>query len=294
MDRWRGGLDVQQIVTDLWAARGDTPTAPNLVGAAVRTFLQTNFDIDTSLTYIAIRNWSASGDNTTQNYFLWRNSDGRWALLPWDLDADFISSSQSIYWGEQTVPPLDTAHGPQWVKDCFFKVFRDEYKQKLFILNHTLLDPANLNAIGANGLVGYAAARQTIVDSQLGLGAWWAPQQPANLTPSNTAAAFPPATLEASAYSHTAPIMPPHASTTWLIRRNNGGYTNPVVRLTSSTNLTSLPISFDQLTFGETYFVFRIRSCACRRAAGEHRRRYILALQPASNEPAAKLDSVGF
>src|SRR5262249_28781650 len=46
----------------------------------------------------------------------------------------------------------------------------------------------------------------------------------------------------------------PHASTTWLIRRSDGGYTNPVARVTSATNLTSLPIPFGDLTLGEIYF----------------------------------------
>ncbi len=252
MDAWRGGLDAEQLLTGLWAARGDTPTAPNLNFGAVRAFLEANFDVDATLTYIAVRNWSAPFDNATQNYFLWRKGDGRWGMLPWDLDSEFSNSGQSIYWDEQAVPQPDTLRGPHWLKDAFLKVFREEYKQKLFVLNHTLLAPANLNAIGASGLVGYATTRRATVDNQLGLGAWSAPQQPVNLAPGSNSAAFPPAFLQASSYAHTGLVA--HASTTWLIRRSLGGYTNPIVRLTSPTNLTSLAIPFDKLTFGETYF----------------------------------------
>ncbi len=252
MDKWRGGQDVQQIVAALWAARGDSPTAPNLNGAAVRAFLQANFDVDATLTYIAIRNWSAPFDDVTQNYFLWRKGDGSWGLLPWDLDSEFSNSSQSIYWDEQALPQPDTLRGPHWVKDSFLKVFRDEYRQKLFILNHTLLSPANLNAIGAGGLASYAGARQIRVDTELALGAWSAPQPPVNLAPGSNSAAFPPALLQASSYAHTGLVA--QASATWLIRRSLGGYSNPVVHLTSAINLTSLPIPFDQLAFGETYF----------------------------------------
>ena len=71
---------------------------------------------------------------------------------------------------EQTTPQPDTLRGPHWVKDSFFKAYRAEYKQKLFILNNTLLSPTNLAAIGASGLVGFANARQPSVNAQLGLG----------------------------------------------------------------------------------------------------------------------------
>jgi hypothetical protein len=37
--------------------------------------------------------------------------------------------------------------GPQWVKDSFMKAYREEYKQKAFILNNTLLSPAGLTNI---------------------------------------------------------------------------------------------------------------------------------------------------
>src|SRR5262245_17593270 len=134
------------MITALWAARGDSPLGPNPDLAALRQFLATNFDVDSTLTYIAIRNWSAPFDNATHNYFLWRKADGRWTLLPWDLDIEFgaARSTQSIYWDEYANPQPDSLRGPHWVKDSFLKAYREEYKQKLFILNNTLLSPSNL------------------------------------------------------------------------------------------------------------------------------------------------------
>lgn len=258
VDQWRGGDALRDLITALWAARGDSPTAPNPNLPALRAFLETHFDVDATLTYIAIRNWSAPFDNATHNHFLWRRGDGKWGMLPWDLDAEFQTTraTQSIFWDEFASPQPDTLRGPQWVKDSFMKAFREEYKQTAFILNNTLLSPAGLTNIGANGLLSaYAAARQPNVNSQLGLGPWSAPLRPTNVAPAHAAVVFPPTALQASPYLHSAPSnVPPHARTTWLIRRSGGSYSNAVLRVTSTTNLTSSPIPFSRLAYGETYF----------------------------------------
>ncbi|MBI3867855.1 MAG: lamin tail domain-containing protein [Verrucomicrobia bacterium] len=255
MDSWRGGVDMFQMVTGLWNARGDAPTAPRPRLPDLRDYLATRFNVDATLAYIAIRNWSAPFDDATQNHFLWKDGDGRWGMLPWDLDNEFSNSGQSVFWDEWEVNQPDTLRGPQWVKDSFLKTFREEYKRKLFILNHTLLTPANLTAIGAKFFTSYASGRGPSVDSELRLGPWYSPRQPVVQGPTNTASVFPPAALVSSAYSHLKPSSPPpHASSVWVVRRASGGYTNPVFRVDSPSNLTSLPIPFDRLEFGETYF----------------------------------------
>lgn len=251
---WKGGSEAHEMITALWAARGDSPAAPRPNLAALRAFLLENFDVDSTLTYLAIRNWSAPIDNATHNHFLWRQADGRWAMMPWDLDGEFGASTRSIYWDEQTNPQPDTLRGPHWVKDSFFKAFRSEYRQKLFLLSHTLLAPANLSAIGAGGLASFAAARQSSVDSQVALGTWYAPLRPTNRSPIDGSAAFPGVMLATDAYLHSDPRRPLHASTTWLIRSAVGAYSAPIVRETSSANLTSRPIPFERLTFGNTYY----------------------------------------
>ena len=257
VDQWRGGAALRELVTGLWAARGDAPTAPNPNLPALREFLAAHFDVEATLNYIAIRNWSAPFDNATHNHFMWQRGDGRWGMLPWDLDVEFGTgrTAQSIYWDEYAVPQPDPLRGPQWVKDSFLKAYREEYKQTLFILNNTLLSPANLTAIGAGGLNGFASLRQANVNSQLGLGSWYAPLRPTNIAPAAASVVFPPSVLQASPYLHSAPSnAPAHHRTTWIIRRGSGTYSNSVLRTTSTTNLTSLPIPFGRLNFGETYF----------------------------------------
>lgn len=252
---WKGGDEVEQLLTGLWVARGDSPIAPNPNVSAVRAFLTANFDVDTTLTYMAIRDWSGPFDNATHNYFLWRKGDGRWSMVPWDLDSEFDTATQTIFWDEHVTPQPDALRGPHWIKDSFFKAFRDEYKQKLFILNNTLLHPQNLSANGWSWLQSFANGRITSVNSQLGLGTFHRPLQPAALAPPNGSGAVAPAELQASAYAHSNMGNPsPHTKTTWIIRHAQGGYTNPVARITSTNHLTALPIPFDQLAFGETYY----------------------------------------
>lgn len=252
---WKGGDEVEQLLAGLWAARGDSPIAPNPNLAAVRAFLSANFDVDTTLTYMAVRDWSGPFDNSTHNYFLWRKGDGRWAMIAWDLDSEFDNPPQTIFWDEQVNPQPDPLRGPHWIKDSFYKAFRDEYKQKLFIINNTLLNPQNFPANGWTALQNFASQRITSVNQQLGLGVFHRPSQPTALAPANGSGAFAPAELQASAYAHSNTGNPsPHVKTTWIIRHSQGGYTNPVVRITTTNQLTALSIPFDQLAFGETYF----------------------------------------
>jgi hypothetical protein len=252
---WKGGADVEELLTGLWAARGDSPVAPGPNLADTRAFLEANFDVDMTLTYMAVRDWSGPFDNATHNHFLWRRADGRWSMLPWDLDSEFDTPTQTIFWDEFATPQPDGLRGPHWVKDSFYKTFREEYKQKLWLLNNTHLTPQNLASNGWTSLQGFATGRQTSVNSQLGLGTFYRPARPVNLSPGNGIGVVPPALLEASAYVAGNTNNPSsHTRTTWIIRHSSGSYSNPVARVTSTTNLTSLPIPFERLAFGETYF----------------------------------------
>jgi len=252
---WKGGADVEELLTGLWAARGDTPVTPRPDLAATRAFLEANFDVDMTLTYMAIRDWSGPFDNATHNYFLWRRADGRWSMVPWDLDSEFDNPPQTIFWDEFATPQPDGLRGPHWVKDSFYKAFREEYKQRLWLLNNTHLTAQNFASNGWTTLQGFAGNRQASVNSQLGLGTFYRPARPVNLAPTNGMGVVPPAILEASAYVPGNTNNPsPHARTTWIIRHSGGSYNNPVARVSSTTNLTSLPIPFERLAFGETYF----------------------------------------
>lgn len=52
-------------------------------------------------------------------------------------------------------------------------------------------------------------------------------------------------------YSH--PAGSPHAATLWEIRDATGDYERPLLRVTSTSALSALPIPFDALSYGQTY-----------------------------------------
>jgi hypothetical protein len=255
---WKQGFYIRQMIDGLWQARGDSHTAPNPNIPALRAYLEQHFDIDKTLTYLAIINWMCPWDDTTQNHFLWQQRNGRWSMLPWDFDAMFGNGdntppSASIYMGE-VGDPNNNFRGPNFLKDSFFKAFRDEYKQKLFLLNHTLLHPDNIRAMGFGSIGAFADARFPSVNAQCGLGVFQRPVQPVNLAPDAGTTTLPPAELRGSTYSHSATPPPAHAATTWEVRTSDGTYQSPAFKLTSPTNLTSLPLPFESLEFGQTYF----------------------------------------
>ncbi|HUR45654.1 MAG TPA: lamin tail domain-containing protein, partial [Candidatus Saccharimonadales bacterium] len=284
MHGWKGHVPLTQLLQGMWAARGDSPAAPNANVAALRSFLSANFDVDEVLTYIALRTWDGVWDDFNHNWFLWRRANGKWGTLPWDFDSEaggLINSgintqpTSSIYLGEFGVPtpywsafsivktcPTCPCSGDvngcwtdaNWMKDSFYKAFRLEYRQKLFILNNTLLNPTNITAIGYSNFRSYADTRFASINSQLGFGVFQRPGRPLNVSPASAQAALPPAVLQASAYTHGSSPAPAHSSTTWFIRNLGGDYSAPVFKTTSTSNLTSIPIPFPDLTFGQTYY----------------------------------------
>ncbi|MEY2411283.1 MAG: hypothetical protein QOF48_3953 [Verrucomicrobiota bacterium] len=266
MHGWKGYGPFADFLQGMWAARGDTPTAvgPNL--PALRAYLAANCDVDEVLTYMAIRSWSGVWDDFNHNWFLWHRADGRWGALPWDFDFELggieaqgagSQSSGSIYLGEYGVATpyhIQTWVSANWFKDSFYKAFREEYRQKMYLLNNTLLNPTNITALGLGTFRSYADARFANINAQLGFGAFQRPRTPTNLFPAGQQAALPPAQFVTSAYSHSANPAPAQRSTTWWIRSSDGSYSSPVFKRTSTTNLTTLPIPFELLKFGQTYY----------------------------------------
>jgi len=264
MHGWKGHQPFMELLRGLWTARGDSPTAVNPNLPALRAFLTNRFDVDAVLTSTAIRVWSGGWDNFNHNHFLWRRDNGKWVTLQWDFDGELDTggfpnqTASSLYLSEFGAPLIYSTFSAgwvdaNWVNDSFFKAFREEYKRKLFLLNNTLLHPTNLTALGFGSFNTFATARFGFVNSQLGLGTFRAPVQPTNLAPAHAAAVLPGAVLQSSPYRHSQSPAPRHASTTWTIRRVNGTYAAPVFKTTSISNLITLPIPFEALTFGETY-----------------------------------------
>ena len=114
---------------------------------AVRSYLDQNFDVDLTLTYLAVMNWSAPFDDMFQNYFLYqRRTDGRWYFVPWDLDQNFggfNDADASLFLGEEG--DRDNREGWwNYFKDSFLNAYRDEFVNRMKSLNETTLNPNNV------------------------------------------------------------------------------------------------------------------------------------------------------
>ena len=288
---WKGAKPIRDFLEGMWTARGDTFSAPNPNIASLRAYLDTVMDVDTELTSMAILNWGCPWDDTSQNHFLWKRANGKWAHFPWDFDAffgngDTTGTNSWIYLGEVGSPsPATNAYGtifgnnsrgPNFFKDSILKAYRTEYNARLWILNNTYLHPDTLKTLyftTGSGTqqsyytyinsvkAGFCEARFASVNTQLGHAAdgsdFLRPNKPVNAAPTVGATALPPASLVASDYTHTSGNPTganAHARSKWEIRGSAGDYLTPVVVTSSTTSLTSLAIPFDQLTFGGTYF----------------------------------------
>src|SRR5205085_2050344 len=135
--------------------------------------------------------------------------------------------------------------------------FRTEYKQRLWFLNNTLLEPENLQTLtyptssgGTNTYFafinsqsgGFAVNRFNSVNVQTSLGTFYKPRRPVNTQPSNAAAVLAGANLTSSAYLYdaaythaAAPVTSPHTSSKWEIRPAGTTYDYPAYIITSTT-----------------------------------------------------------
>ncbi len=146
---WAGAGLLQELLEAMHRARATTRVED------LRAFFQEHFDVDLMLSYVAIINWAVPFDDYFQNHFLYRRmGDGKWMLLPWDLDLDFGGwgcptqpcYNSSLYMGMQG----DASNREGWwnyVKDSFLKAYRGEYDERMRLLNNTVLTPQNIGRI---------------------------------------------------------------------------------------------------------------------------------------------------
>jgi hypothetical protein len=183
----------QDLVVALQAARAQG--VPRL-----REFLAQHFDVDRTLTYLAVKNWTAPWDDPDHNWVLYRPLGGKWTLHPWDMDLDFgirwaanlyQTPEVSLYVGEEGDP--DNRLGPNYLKDAFFKAYRAEFTQRMKELGRTLLNADAVTKLvdeaftsfnrtdwsqapvqgcdpntSANSLKAFIKARHDVVTSRLG------------------------------------------------------------------------------------------------------------------------------
>jgi hypothetical protein len=259
---WKGPLPIRNLNEGMWTARGDTPTAQNLANNATnlanaRAWFNANYDIDTTLTSLAMLQWIGIWDDTGHNQFFWRRANNKWVRLGWDYDSVMASNryNQSIYGNEFGSVVFLGQTEPSWFKDTFFKCFRTEFNQRLWELNNSFFDPANLTANGLTTASTFSGTngRQTYVNQQLSsLGTYTKPDRPTHSSPATGSTIISATNLTTSAFAH--PASGTHESTLWEMRSATGNYEEPLLRIKSTTNKTSYPVPFGLLTYGATYY----------------------------------------
>lgn len=268
---WKGALPIKQMIEGMWAARGNTDQKkPPESIPVLRKWFEENFDVETTLTSMALLNWMCPWDDTTQNHFVWRRANGKWSHLPWDFDAmygagDTAPATSSLYIGE-VGDKNNNFRGPNFLKDSFIKSFRDEFTQRIWYITNTLCDPENLDTLSYVTNAGTAKTfrsqigtfvnnRRTTVNTKAALGVFHKPQRPENKGPSVNASVIKGASLQTSEYVHSNTEAPKaHASTRWEIREADDSYDKPAHVEISTANKTALPIPFEKLKYGRTYF----------------------------------------
>jgi len=240
---WKGHTELKEMIDGLAKNRSNR--------TRLKQWFEANWDMESLMSYIAVRNWMGTWDDTVHNFYIWRRADGRWALLPWDFDNDMRNDyiSRSIFIGEAGNP--NTTHGTHTIKDAFFKAFRTEYKEHLYYLNNTLLTPESIGRIGLTGYTAFARGRQSNVNKQCGRVK--VPSQPAALQLTGGASVYAPAMMTVSAFESTDKAAT-HAETIWEIRAADGSFTYPVFKARTAEQLTEMPVPFELLEFGRTYF----------------------------------------
>lgn len=273
---WKGSKPIRDLIEGMWVARGDTPATHNFSTdaaklARTKAWFTNNWDVETTLTSMALLEWMSIWDDAAQNHFFWRRVDGRWSRLGWDYDNVMSTSTtgggpggpgggggglggsatQTIWGGEYGA--VNVFDGVNWWKDTFYKCFREEYQRRLWELNNSVLDPANLTALGFSRAVTFANSRKAYVNGQItAFGTYNKPDRPVNAFPANGGSIGVPANLTTSAYSHPTGVA--HAATLWELRSQSGDYEDPVLRVRSTEGLTAYPIPVKKMELGATYF----------------------------------------
>jgi hypothetical protein len=168
---WKDATDIKLLIEGLEAARVashlDDDDAANDDIAPLRAFLGKTFDIDKTLTYLAIRNWAEPWDDYFHNHFLYKDAQGRWSYIPWDLDREFgeeysWNTHRSFFLGEKGDRDSRRGHWNR-LKDAFMRAYRGELLARLEKLSAEPLatDPQRgvLTAARWRSMVESAAAR---------------------------------------------------------------------------------------------------------------------------------------
>jgi hypothetical protein len=142
---WKsGGAEVRKLIEDLAAAR-----AAGL--PAVRKFFADSFDLGELTTYMAVINWMVAWDDQYHNHYLYQRPDGRWIMLPTDMDnvmggAPPSLADASFFAGQFNVRSNRNDYW-SYLKDAFLRAYRDEFIARVVELDQTVLAPEQVTAL---------------------------------------------------------------------------------------------------------------------------------------------------
>ncbi len=138
----KGSREVQDLLAKMHVAR-----AAGI--PALRAFFAEFFDMPRLLSYIAVINWGAPWDDFFQNHFLYRKTDGKWIMMPIDMDSlfgGFTGSESSFFIGQNSIRS-NRENWWNYLKDSFLKSHRAELIAKLRELDNTVLSPENVSRL---------------------------------------------------------------------------------------------------------------------------------------------------
>jgi hypothetical protein len=141
----RGSGEMRQLIEELQVAR-----AGGL--GAIRAFFTEKFALDELGTYMAVINWMVGWDDQYHNHYLYkRPGDGRWMMMPTDLDnvmggAPPATADASFFAGQWNVR---SNRNDYWnsIKDAYLRAFRPEFIARVQQLDRTVLQPDQVAAL---------------------------------------------------------------------------------------------------------------------------------------------------
>lgn len=140
---WAGPDMIRELIEGLHVARdgGDD---------AIRAYLAEHFDVTMMLSYLAVMNYVAPFDDMYHNHSYYRRlSDGKWFLIPWDLDLTFgghRGADSSLFIGEEG-DPSNRDGVWNYLKDSFFRAYRTEYVARIKSLNRDILEASKVRGM---------------------------------------------------------------------------------------------------------------------------------------------------
>jgi hypothetical protein len=152
---WKtGGAEMRGLIEKLAAARAEGLPA-------MRKFFEDHFDLKALGTYIAVINWMVAWDDQYHNHYLYLRPDGRWMMMPTDMDNVMGGAAPSLpdasfFTGQFNVRSNRNDYW-SYLKDAYLRAFRAEHLARTIELDQTVLAPEAVSALVDELTVPYQA-----------------------------------------------------------------------------------------------------------------------------------------